>query len=65
MIDELMFAVKLEVVKKLVQPGNTLDVGCGDKVLLGFISLIRLGLTSIVSVTIFMLSLIFGWMPVT
>ena len=32
MIDELMFAVKLEVVKKLVQPGKTLDVGCGDKV---------------------------------
>ena len=26
-----MFAVKLEVVKRLVQPGKTLDVGCGDK----------------------------------
>ena len=32
MIDELLFAVKLEVVKNLVQPGKTLDVGCGDKV---------------------------------
>ncbi len=32
MIDELVFAVKLGVVKGLVQPGKTLDVGCGDKV---------------------------------
>lgn len=31
MIDQLMFNVKLQVVKKLVQPGDTLDVGCGDK----------------------------------
>jgi SAM-dependent methyltransferase len=31
MIDELMFAIKLDVIKKLVQPGKSLDVGCGDK----------------------------------
>lgn len=31
MIDTLMFKTKLQVVKALVQPGDTLDVGCGDK----------------------------------
>lgn len=31
MIDQLMFRTKLQVVKALVQPGRTLDVGCGDK----------------------------------
>jgi len=31
MIDSLMFRTKLGVIKKLVQPGRTLDVGCGDK----------------------------------
>lgn len=31
MIDQLMFKIKLQVVKSLVQPGDTLDVGCGDK----------------------------------
>jgi len=31
MIDQLMFEVKLQVVKSLVQPGRTLDVGCGNK----------------------------------
>ncbi len=31
MIDALMFKTKLQVVKALVQPGDTLDVGCGDQ----------------------------------
>lgn len=31
MIDTLMFKVKLQVVRALIQPGKTLDVGCGDK----------------------------------
>ncbi len=35
MIDQLMFRImfrtKLQVVKSLVQPGKTLDIGCGDK----------------------------------
>jgi len=31
MIDEIMFRVKLQVVRNLVQTGKTLDVGCGDQ----------------------------------
>jgi len=31
MIDGLMFKTKLRVVKALVQDGDTLDIGCGDK----------------------------------
>ncbi len=31
MIDQLVFNIKLQVVKNLVQPGYTLDVGCGNK----------------------------------
>ncbi len=31
MIDALVFKTKLQVIKALVQPGDTLDVGCGDK----------------------------------
>ena len=31
MIDSLMFKTKLNVIKKLVQPGKILDIGCGDK----------------------------------
>lgn len=31
MIDKLTFNIKFQVVKSLVQPGYTLDVGCGSK----------------------------------
>jgi len=31
LIDKLVFNIKLDAVKKLVQPGKTLDIGCGDK----------------------------------
>jgi SAM-dependent methyltransferase len=31
LVDDLMFRTKLQVVKALVQPGRTLDVGCGDQ----------------------------------